>query len=440
MDPERIARHHDAGVDATEEARLAESGLGLRRVPNDDRERFGRWLDAVARGFLDEERTDEQRAAAFERLGQRRLIGVFDASAPEPEVPVATFASWATELSVPGGRVVPSSAVSSVTVAPTHRRRGILRSMMDGELRVARAAKLPVSVLTVSESTIYGRFGYAPAAFGASWTIDAKRAAWLGPVPSGRIDFVSRERYREIAPVLHDRVRTASPGEIEMPHGHWDRLAGTRPDAEKPGRHRAIQYTDATGEIQGALLYSLRENHDDFTKATLTVELLIAATPDAYAALWKFALEHDLVGTVRANELSLDEPLRWMISDQRAATVTARDHQYVRILDVPAALEARAYAQPAVVALDVTDPLGFAGGRWVLRVDAHGRGTVHEGEPDAAEEAVSVSLGILELSAAYLGGVSLATLAAAGRVASSDAEQAARVFAWPVTPRLSFWY
>lgn len=188
------------------------------------------------------------------------------------------------------------------------------------------------------------------------------------------------------------------------------------------------------------MLYSVAENERDYPDSSLTVSLLLAATDEAYAGLWRFLLSMDLIGTVRATELSVDEPLWWMIADQRAATITVTDHHYVRILDVPAALEARRYEAPGVVVLDVTDDLGFAAGRWLLRVDAEGRGRVTAWEGDAPEGAVVVRLGVAALSAAYLGGVSLATLARAGRVSSDDADAAARVFSTNTPPRLSFWY
>jgi predicted acetyltransferase len=171
------------------------------------------------------------------------------------------------------------------------------------------------------------------------------------------------------------------------------------------------------------------------------VSYLLAENDDAYAALWRFFVELDLVGEVRARELSVDEPLRWMLSDQRAATVMVADHQYVRILDVPAALEARTFGAPGVLALEVADTLGFAQGRWLLTADVDGRGALTTWEEGAAPDgAVVVSLGIEELSAAYLGGVSLATLAAAGRVRSTDPATAACVFGWHSSPRLSIWY
>ncbi|WP_205789387.1 sterol carrier protein domain-containing protein, partial [Microbacterium sp. CPCC 204701] len=285
-----------------------------------------------------------------------------------------------------------------------------------------------------------GRYGFAPAAPAASWRIETKRAQWIGPRPDGRVDFVPRERLRELLPVVHERARLRMPGEIDVPAGHWDNIAGTRPDAEKAGDRRAVQYADASGEVRGLAVYAVRENHDDFTKATVTVHYLVAETDDAYAALWRFLLELDLVAEVRASELSIDEPLLWMIADQRAATVTVCDHQYVRILDVPAALRARRFSTPGRLVLNVADPLGIAEGRYLLESGADGSAQVTRLTGDAPEGAVEVALGITELSAVYLGGVSLATLAAAGRVTTPDAATAARVLSWHVAPRLSIWY
>src|SRR5690348_8483238 len=68
------------------------------------------------------------------------------------------------DLTVPGG-VAPAAHVTGVGVAPTHRRRGLLRAMMHRQLaEVAEAGREPVAVLWASETTIYPRFGYGPAA------------------------------------------------------------------------------------------------------------------------------------------------------------------------------------------------------------------------------------------------------------------------------------
>jgi len=447
---------HDAPVDAELRAALAAQQLDVRRADDASRAEVDAWLDAVSRGFLDGERNDTQRQAFFDRGAYRRKLGVHDPSAPHPETPVATFASWGTRLTVPGGDL-PACAISSVTVAPTHRRRGLLRTLMTGELRTAAALGFPAAVLTVSESGIYGRFGFAPAASAAQWEIDVRRAGWRGPVPAagseaGRIDFVSREEGRALAEGIHTRVRAVTPGEIDMPGGHWDRFFGTRPDAEKAENLRVVQYRapgdagagadgKAEGAVDGLALYRVAENHDDFAASSIDMHLLLAATDEAYTALWHFFLSMDLIGTIRAGELSVDEPLWWMLADQRAATITVRDHQYVRILDVAAALSARRYDAVDDVVLEVDDPLGIASGTFALHTAADGSATVDAVDAaDAVDTALRVRLGVAELSALLLGGVSALTLARAGRLRTDDPARLARAFRGTVTPSLGFWY
>ncbi len=438
---------HDAPPHDDLVAAIRAQGGEVRRVDDTSRAQTDAWLDAVVRGFLGGERTETHREAFFARSAQRRKLGVYDPATPQPDVPVATFASWGAQLSVLGGSL-PACAISSVTVAPTHRRRGLLRQLMTGELRTAAMLGFPVAALTVSESAIYGRFGFAPAAAATHWRIDVRRAGWRGPQPDGRIDFVTRERGKEIAGRLHERIRVDAPGELDMPDGHWDRFFGTSPDAEKGGELRVIQYrapeSGSDGDLDGLAVYRVVENPDDFAASTIELQLLLAATDEAYAALWRFVLSMDLIGTVLAGELSVDEPLWWMIADQRAATITVRDHHYLRILDVPAALSARRYGVADTVTLDVDDPLGIAGGRFTLSTDAAGTATVTATAPataDPGEQApASVRLGVAELSALLLGGVSPVTLARAGRLHADDPVRLARLLAAPAAPRLSFWY
>lgn len=429
---------HDAPLDGEMTDTLAGRALTVTRVDDAVRAETDRWLDAVARGFLDGEPNEARREAFFTHTAYRRKLGVYDAAGAQPGEPVATFASWIAELTVPGG-VLPACAVSSVTVSPTHRRRGILRTLMAGELRVAVERGVPVAVLTVSESTIYGRFGFAPAAAAAHWDLDVRRARWIGPDVPGRIDFVAREQARDLAAGLHERIRPTSPGEISMPGGHWDRFFGTRPDAEKAEQLRAVQYRSPGGEVDGVALYKVTENHDDFTQSTIDLSLLLAETDAAYAALWRFFLEMDLIGTLRASELAVDEPLWWMIADQRAAKITVTDHQYVRILDVPATLAARRYDVSDAIAFEVTDPLEIAGGTYVLTTDADGAASV-DAVDDPPAGIPLVRLGVAELSALLLGGVSALTLARAGRIRSEEPERVARLFQTVRAPRLSFWY
>lgn len=432
-----ISTFATAPVDPTSRERLAGSGLDYRAVDaaSDD---YPGWLRAVARGFHGAEPSADETTAGRARNTHKRLIGVFDASSADPATAVATVASWGGALTLPGGEI-DAWAISAVTVAQTHRRRGVARALLEGELRAAHGAGAPIAMLTVSESTLYGRYGFASAASAAILDIDTRRVRWTGPEAPGRLDFVSRETARELVVQLHDEARRRAPGDISLPPGHEDRYTGTAPDAKHGADIRCVQYVDVEGRPRGVVTYTISEHERDNTKSTAKVVALIAATDDAYAALWRFLFDLDLVAHVRAELQSVDEPVLWMFDDRRAAGVAVFDHQYLRILDVPAVLTQRRYAAAGALVLDVRDPLGITTGEYLLRVDDGGVGTVTavDGVP---ADAVRVVIGVAELSALSLGGVSASALARAGRIDTSDALAVARLFTWPVTPRLSLWY
>ncbi len=73
------------------------------------------------------------------------------------------------EVTVPGSRPVRLGGVTSTAVAATHRRRGLLRLMMQAMFDEARERGEPLAGLSASEGTIYGRFGYGPATRRTRW-------------------------------------------------------------------------------------------------------------------------------------------------------------------------------------------------------------------------------------------------------------------------------
>lgn len=423
-------------LDETSGSALAANGLEYRLIDHTG-DGFPAYIRAMRRGFLDDEPEDDGVEAARESLAYRRFTGVFDAGGPTPGTPVGTIDSWVTPLTVPGGAQVPMWAISGVTVAATHRRKGIARAMLEGELRTAAAAGLPLAGLTVSEATIYGRFGFSPAAFATDWTIETARARWIGPHPAGRLDYLERDDIPGVLARVHDAVRAERPGEVEGWDGLWRRFAGTEPGREGARKRRAVTYTDEAGATRGVVVYTITAGEDDYSKSVLGVHLLLAETPDAYAALWRFVLEHDLIATVKTHLMAVDEPLRWMIADQRGAKVETFDHEWLRILDVPATLAARTYAAPGTFALAVSDPLGFAEGTWGVTIDGEGRAHVVR-----TEETADAALDVGALGSLLLGGVRATTLAAAGRITAAAHVLAGidTAFATSRAPHLGIWY
>lgn len=422
-------------IDETSRARLATDGLRMAVVDATDPAAYEAWLRSESRGFHGDQPTAEvlqQRHAGLS--ADRRLVGVFDESSAQPDLPVATTICWPADLTVPGHRAVPAWAVSGVSVSQTHRRRGIARALMEAELRTTLALGLPVAMLTVSESTLYGRYGYATAALARDVTVLTRRVRWTGPQPAGRVHFVSAEQLRDDGHAVVERVRLGRPGEISYDGHLWTRQLGLSVDDDNAKKLRLIRYDDASGTPQGFAVYHLVGDDTDFAEHELKLHTLVAATTDAYAGLWRFLLDMDLVTKVSAHLRPVDEPLRWMIDDFRAVRVTEVDHLWVRILDVPAALGARTYGSPGRLVIAVDDPLGHADGTWAVDVADDGGATV-----SATDDPADATMSVNALGSLYLGGVPARTLVATGAL-SGDAERLDRMFRSPVEPFLSIWF
>ncbi|MHC5796354.1 GNAT family N-acetyltransferase [Lacisediminihabitans sp. FW035] len=434
----------NAPIDALSAERLAAQGLDFALVDTADTAALTDWLQAENRGFHGGRMPQAKLDVQLPHIAHRRTTGVWDPDAADAGSPVATVSTWVMDLTVPGETSVPAWAVSAVTVSPTHRRRGIARALLEAELRTAVSLDVPVAILTVTEATIYGRYGFGAAVMSADWTIDTKRARWIGPEASGSLSFVEPATLLTEGYDLVQRARLQTPGQVEFGDILWERLLGFDGDPESEKTVRVVRYDDVEGELQGFAVYRVVEVGDDFTKHRLDLGFLVSATDEAYSALWRFLLDMDLVSSISAPLRTIDEPLLWQVSDPRAVQrAGVREHLWARILDVPVALSARRYSAPGVFVLDVSDDLGFADGLFLLTVAADGSATVEILEGEAPDSAAAIALTVDDLGSLYLGGVSALTLARAGRITELRPGSAAALeasFRSPVTPWLSIWF
>jgi predicted acetyltransferase len=350
---------------------------------------------------------------------------------------VATAGLYSRELTVPG-RVVPCAGVTWVSVAPSHRRRGVLTALMRRQLdELHEQQREPVAALWASESSIYGRFGYAPATWrgGLSGEVARLRLRPDVDLGTGRVDRVPVEDYRAAVVGLHDRLRRTVPGDLARDDRWWDRQLRDDPDQRRgASARRHLLHTEADGTVTGYAAYRVRAHWTDDGQpdGTLLVEELRSASPAAHAALWRFLLSLDLVRTMRAPGLSPDEPLRHLLAEPRALRSQPVDALWVRLVDVGRALAARRYPAVVDLVIEVRDPsCPWNDGRWWLRGHPAGAFCARtDADPDLVVD-------VEALAAAYLGGVSLATLQAAGRVTEVSpgaVTQAGTAFRWPVTP------
>jgi predicted acetyltransferase len=276
---------------------------------------------------------------------------------------------------------------------------------------------VPLAALTVSETTIYGRFGFGLASWRHHIAVDTTSRFGLRDFTDpGRVELVDPA---DLWPVMERNFaafHATTRGSVSRPSAYRSWLTGTFDFGEQgPNtRLRAVVHLDADGEPDGHAVYQ-HKGYDDVPGGKVALVDLVAADPTAYLALWRFLADIDLCAQVAWRNSSVDDPLLWALTDTACRKVTKLDdHIWVRVLDVVTALEGRPWAADGSVVLGVSDPLGHADGSF--------RVTVKEGEasvePCADEPEVSVDAETL--GSLYLGGVAVGALAAAGRIGGSN--------------------
>ncbi|MGV9665432.1 GNAT family N-acetyltransferase [Nocardia niigatensis] len=311
-------------------------------------------------------------------------------------------------VTVPGARTVQACGVTSVVVAPTHRRRGILRALYTEQHRRTEAEGVPLTIFTASEGTIYGRFGYGPSIVANEISVRGRTAEFRSTTPDpGGVQVASLDEAKVRLPEIYDRWRRLVPGAQVRPEARWQqRFFADSVQNEESSPQFFLIHPDGYAILRRAW-------HED--KNTATVREVRTVTAEAHAALWRILLSLDLVHTVEAT-LSDHDPLPYLVTNPRLVHVTGRhDALWTRIMDVPAALTARTYQRDVDVVLSVDDPFRDAGGTFALRV----RDGIAECAPTGRTP--DLELGIDVLGSLYFGGYRAKVFAAANRIQAKDA-------------------
>jgi predicted acetyltransferase len=319
--------------------------------------------------------------------------------------------AFTRDLVVPGG-VVPAAYVTMVGVGATHRRRGLLTRMMAEMHRHAAERDEPIAVLWASEGKIYQRFGYGLAAQKCTFEAQSRTVVWRAPLDTsrGRLVEVPADKPDPFR-AIYDAAYRSRPGWSDRDDKWWAYVLEDSPShREGAAARRAVVHHDEHGEADGYLLWRVKADWNEAgPQGAVLVREVVALTPEAYQALYEFALTFDLTRSIVNRFAAADEPIRFMVTEPRSISMRMSDGLWIRIIDLPSALTSRRYAAPVDVVLDVTDPdrPGNAG-CWHL-----------VGGPDAAtcvrtDAPADLAVDVNALGAAYLGGVSLAILASGG--------------------------
>lgn len=374
-------------------------GLTIRTLTPEDSAPFQRMVDA---GFLAD--ASERDVGRWHGLFEaERHHGVFDG-----DELIGGGGIQSREMTLPGAGPQAVAAVTSVAVKPGHRRRGVLTMVMDAQLRgLHEQGREPVAALWASEAAIYGRYGYGYAADFLRLSVPA-RAEFQPHVSVGadRVREASRDEAMPVIKELYERVRPHRIGWLSRNEAMWDYhlMDEERDRGGLTAYHYALH-------PRGYAVYRIKHDWQERgPRHELHVRELVAEDDVAFAALYRYLLDMDLVGELQFFTAP-DDPVVHLLTDSRLALRKRTDSLWVRLVDVDRALMLRRYQSDVRVVLEITDErCPWNAGTW--RVEVKGGEAVVRRTSDAPDLAMDVRA----LGAAFLGGTRLTSLARAQAV------------------------
>ena len=384
--------------------------MAYRVRPVRDLEEFKAAIGAIGH-YFGWQPSDEDAERFSKLLPLERTLAVFDDGSI-----VAGAGAYPLELTLPGGPA-PCAGVTVVGVLPSHRRRGLLRRMMEAQLRDVRERGEPVAALWASEETIYGRFGYGLAALDLH--VEAERAAVRvrAELPrEGTVRLIDHDEALRVLPRLYERIRKRTPGFLSRSRDWWEtRRLSDRPEQRRGAGPLVRALYERDGAPAGFALYRIAQEGTTFAEWKKSVRVTEVQGVDEAARrdLWRFLLEIDWTDVVRAEQLAVDDALPLLVDRVNKLGLRVYDGLWVRPIDVGAALAARGVNGGGRVTVEVTSDPQFA--------DNVGRWTVEDGSAKRSSRRADVRTDVQGVGAVLLGGFRFSELARAGR-----AEEAAR--------------
>jgi predicted acetyltransferase len=313
------------------------------------------------------------------------------------------------ETGVPGG-LIRAAGVTLVGVLPTHRRRGILSRAMRAQIDDIHERGEPMAYLWASEDAIYGRFGYGVASFSGSIDLARDHAAFaVDAGPDGTVRLVTPEEALEPFMAIQRAAAERHPGMFVRTKEWWQsRKFADAEWARNGGGEQVYALLELDGRPAGYALYRLHFAAErGIASGYTSVVEAVGDSPAATKELWRYLLDIDWMARVKASLLPRDHELFLLLREPRMLRFELREGLWVRLVDVEAALNARAFKPAEPVVIEVHDDFcPWNAGRY--RVGPEGA--------ERTDAEAELSLPAASLGSAYLGGFTLGELARAGRV------------------------
>lgn len=345
-----------------------------------------------------------------------------DVEGSDPGTYPGIYGVFPLTLPIPGPqggvRPVPCAGLTWVGVHPDHRRRGVLTAMLRHHFEQVHAQDgTHVSALHASEPAIYGRHGYGLASLelevslGRGTTFSAPHLEDAAAAVSTQLATVSDadvpKRMREC------HLGSADLGSVVGEAGYYARVCRQLPEELREKESWRVLFARRDGADVGFAMF--RRTHK-WERARPSGELVVwALVGDAAAklALLRRLVDFDLIGTVKIGTVGVEDPmLMWVGGPRGASDIATYDSLWVRLVDLPEALQDRTWSAACDVVAEVADRAApWNNGSWRIRADDTGRATVERTTAEA-----DIRLRVEALGAAYLGGGNLLAQQRAGLV------------------------
>ena len=152
---------------------------------------------------------------------------------------------------------------------------------------------------------------------------------------------------RKLFPEIFDRARRVQPGAVQRVDAWWpDQFFW--PDPDDKGTRFYCVYDRPTATSTATRAYRFEARWGNGPRGRAHHGSCHGDAGGERRCCGATLLDVDLVETIKAWVVPVDEPLRWLLREPRSDEVTRLGEGFwVRVLDAPAALSARTYATPA---------------------------------------------------------------------------------------------
>ena len=362
---------------------------------------FVHWRNAVRASFGDRISPEDSVYMRDHRAEIDRLLACMDGD----EI-VGTGGADSFLMTLPGGHTAPVAGVAYITTLSTHRRRGIQRKIMTRIHEDARERGDVACILWASLGDLYGRYGYGNAIPTHNWKIRRAYAQFSHcPDYDGVFRVVRRDEAIPLMAAVYETARVKHPGMINRRPKRWQYEVHPRKNADD-----FVAIYEEDGEPRGYAQYVFQPKPSELDPFAMTIIVHEALAVDhkAHAAIWRFVFDEPLAEEIDAPYRPVDDPVYWMLADQRRLRRETNDSIWLKPLDTAALLSNRTYQASGSVVIEVVSADDDTRSRWELNASPTGSTCT------ATTKSAHITLPERALGAAYYGAVTPSILVATG--------------------------